>query len=153
MLIPAAAATGAEPVPPPQAGCEPDGDVGMQARVVSSTRSGKAAALLIEVSLDPHLTILDGVLEGARWTPSGAITAPGLDERLLTLLKGVPRKLLYLVDLPRDEDHHLLFTLRSHEPGAAIPMPSAYLLVSLDPSRRPERYGNYIQYVAVSEGR
>jgi len=124
----------------------------MQARVVSITGSGKTAALLIEVSLDPHVTILDGVLEGARWTPSGALPAPGLDERPLTLLKGVSRKMLYLVNLPRGEEHHLLFTLRPPEPGAAGPMPSAYLRVNLDPSRGPKRHGNYVQYMAVSEG-
>lgn len=130
-------------------GCEPAADVGMQARVVSALESGETATILVEVSLDPLVTITEASLEAALRAPGGPQQVPGLESRSLTVIEGVSRKLLYRVDLPRYSDHDLFFTLRPSDPAWAGPLPSAHVRVGLDPSHTAVRRGDSLEYRAV----
>lgn len=123
----------------------------MSARIVSLEDEGPTASLLIELTLQPRVTIPEAAVQGFLMTPEGAIEAPGLERRPLAVLKGVERRFLYRLDLAQGEDHHLLFTLRPSDPSFTGPAPSAYIPVSLDPSRRPERHGAYLQHRAKAE--
>ena len=149
LAILALCGTGASPTGAgPEGGCEPAGPVDLQARVVSEEIAGADVRLLVQVAIEPHVSVPEAALGLRRLDAGGRQLRREGSERRLPLIAGIRREFLYEILLARGEDHHLLFTLDAPAGDAGPVATSASLRVNLDPARQGVRIGDVVQFRA-----
>lgn len=132
--------------------CEPSGPIDLRARRVSTVQGGAHTTVGIELELSALPSLRSVVIEGSVSDSTGnqwTFDVPGTDDPLASL---VMRRVDRSLDLQPGIEHHVFFTLLAEDEAGATHETTAYLKVNLDPSRKPTRRGDLLQYQAVVEG-